>query len=61
MSLSTLILIQKYEYSATSLIDNKARVYKGGSWADRAYWLTPGNKAFIWMKTCQLLQSVSVA
>ncbi|WP_456319143.1 gliding motility lipoprotein GldJ [Arcicella lustrica] len=30
-----------------SLVDNKARVYKGGSWADVAYWLAPGTRRFI--------------
>jgi len=30
-----------------SLIDNKSRVYKGGSWADVAYWLAPGTRRFI--------------
>ena len=38
---------QKYEYGATSLIDNAARVYKGGSWNDRAYWLSPGNRRYL--------------
>lgn len=38
---------QKYEYSVSSLIDNKSRVYKGGSWQDRAYWLTPGSRRFL--------------
>jgi len=27
-----------------SLIDNNLRVYKGGSWNDVAYWLTPGTR-----------------
>ncbi|MFN3849189.1 MAG: SUMF1/EgtB/PvdO family nonheme iron enzyme [Spirosomataceae bacterium] len=27
-----------------SLIDNKLRVYKGGSWNDVAYWLSPGTR-----------------
>jgi gliding motility-associated lipoprotein GldJ len=27
--------------SKNSLIDNESRVYKGGSWKDMAYWLTP--------------------
>jgi gliding motility-associated lipoprotein GldJ len=31
----------------TSLISDKARVYKGGSWADRAYWLSPGTRRFL--------------
>jgi gliding motility-associated lipoprotein GldJ len=30
-----------------SLIDNKTRVYKGGSWADVAYWLAPGTRRFL--------------
>ncbi len=28
-----------YEYGVSTLVSNKARVYKGGSWADRAYWV----------------------
>ena len=31
----------------TSLINDKARVYKGGSWKDRAYWLSPGTRRFL--------------
>jgi sulfatase modifying factor 1 len=31
----------------TSLINNRARVYKGGSWKDRAYWLSPGSRRFL--------------
>ena len=31
----------------TTLISDKSRVYKGGSWADRAYWLSPGNRRFL--------------
>jgi gliding motility-associated lipoprotein GldJ len=30
-----------------SLIDNKVRVYKGGSWADISYWLAPGSRRFL--------------
>lgn len=30
-----------------SLIDNKVRVYKGGSWNDVAYWLSPGTRRFL--------------
>ena len=30
-----------------SLINNRARVYKGGSWKDRAYWMTPGSRRFL--------------
>jgi formylglycine-generating enzyme required for sulfatase activity len=31
----------------TSLITDKTRVYKGGSWRDRAYWLSPGTRRFL--------------
>ena len=36
-----------YNYGISSLVSNKARVIKGGSWADRAYWLTPGTRRFM--------------
>lgn len=36
-----------YEYGKTSLINNEARVYKGGSWADGPYWLSPGTRRFL--------------
>jgi formylglycine-generating enzyme required for sulfatase activity len=36
-----------YEYSKHSLISDKARVYKGGGWPDRAYWLSPGSRRFM--------------
>ena len=29
------------------LISDKSRVYKGGSWNDRAYWLSPGTRRFL--------------
>ncbi|MFC2126688.1 gliding motility lipoprotein GldJ [Bacteroidota bacterium] len=31
----------------SSLIDNRVRVYKGGSWKDIAYWLSPGTRRFL--------------
>ncbi len=31
----------------TTLISDKSRVYKGGSWRDRAYWLATGNRRFL--------------
>jgi formylglycine-generating enzyme len=31
----------------TSLIDDQVRVYKGGSWRDRAYWMSPGTRRFL--------------
>lgn len=36
-----------YEYGKSSTINNKARVYKGGSWKDRAYYLSPGARRFL--------------
>ena len=36
-----------YEYSKTSLVNDVAHVYKGGSWKDRAYWLGPGTRRFL--------------
>ena len=36
----------KYDYGITSLINDKARVYIGGSWKDRAYFLSPGVRRF---------------
>ncbi|PMD92304.1 gliding motility lipoprotein GldJ [Siphonobacter sp. BAB-5405] len=30
-----------------SLISNRSRVYKGGSWADIAYWLAPGTRRYL--------------
>jgi gliding motility-associated lipoprotein GldJ len=31
----------------TTLIDDRARVYKGASWRDRAYWMGPGTRRFL--------------
>lgn len=36
-----------YEYAKTSLVNDKSRVYKGGSWKDRAYFLNPGTRRFL--------------
>lgn len=30
-----------------SLIDDRARVYKGGSWKDTPYWIVPGKRRFL--------------
>ncbi len=35
-----------YEYGKHTLISDETRVYKGGSWSDRAYWLSPGTRRF---------------
>ena len=36
-----------YGYGVTTLISDKSRVVKGGSWNDRAYWLSPGTRRFL--------------
>ncbi len=33
--------------SFTSLITDEVRVYKGGSWKDRPYWLIPGTRRYM--------------
>jgi gliding motility-associated lipoprotein GldJ len=39
---------RKYDKSSkrTTLINDAVRVYKGGSWRDRAYWLDPAQRRF---------------
>ena len=37
---------EKMENNATTLISDQVRVYKGGSWKDRAYWLDPAQRRF---------------
>jgi len=41
-------MVKQYDKSdkRTTLIDNSVRVYKGGSWRDRAYWLDPASRRF---------------
>ncbi len=36
----------EYGYGKWSLINDESKVYKGGSWADRLYWLSPGTRRF---------------
>ena len=45
---------EKYNYNSdiskpgyTSLITDDARVYKGGSWKDVAYWMSPGTRRYL--------------
>ncbi len=37
----------KYEFGKYTLINDESRVIKGGSWADRLYWLAPGTRRFL--------------
>jgi gliding motility-associated lipoprotein GldJ len=41
-------MVRKYDKSnkRTTLINNEIRVYKGGSWRDRAYWLSPAQRRY---------------
>jgi len=36
-----------YQYGVTTLVNDKSRVIKGGSWNDRAYWLSPGSRRYM--------------
>lgn len=36
-----------YGYGTTTLISDKSRVIKGGSWNDMPYWLSPGSRRFL--------------
>ncbi len=41
-------MVRQYDKSSsrTTLINNNVRVYKGGSWRDRAYWLDPAQRRY---------------
>ncbi|MEO5911998.1 MAG: SUMF1/EgtB/PvdO family nonheme iron enzyme [Pelobium sp.] len=34
-------------YGKITLVNDRAKVYKGGSWNDRAYWLNPGTRRYL--------------
>lgn len=36
-----------YDYGATTMINDHSRVYKGASWKDRAYYLSPGTRRYL--------------
>ncbi|MBN2637819.1 MAG: SUMF1/EgtB/PvdO family nonheme iron enzyme [Bacteroidales bacterium] len=38
---------QMYDYGVTTLINDKSRVIKGGSWADGPYYLSPGVRRYM--------------
>ena len=42
-------MVRKYDTSnkRNTFINDKVRVYKGGSWADRSYWLDPAQRRFL--------------
>ncbi|MGO4821985.1 MULTISPECIES: gliding motility lipoprotein GldJ [unclassified Flavobacterium] len=41
-------MVRKYDRSSkrTTLVNDMVRVYKGGSWRDRAYWLDPAQRRY---------------
>ncbi|MGV6845158.1 MAG: gliding motility lipoprotein GldJ [Lutibacter sp.] len=42
------LMMQKYDTKKrTTLVSNKTRVYKGGSWKDREYWLDPAQRRYL--------------
>ena len=43
------LMVREYDQSnyRTSLINDEVRVYKGGSWRDRAYWLDPAQRRYM--------------
>ena len=45
---STGVMVKKYDKSnnRTTLVNDDVRVYKGGSWRDRAYWLDPASRRY---------------
>lgn len=36
-----------YQYGVNTLVSDQSRVYKGGSWKDRVYWINPGTRRFL--------------
>ncbi|OSZ81979.1 hypothetical protein CAP35_01540 [Chitinophagaceae bacterium IBVUCB1] len=39
-----------YNYGMNTLINNDSKIYKGASWNDRAYWMSPGTRRFMQAK-----------
>ena len=46
-SISGRDIITKDDKKRTTLISNNTRVYKGGSWSDREYWLDPAQRRYL--------------
>ena len=38
---------EMYAYGESTLITDRTKVFKGGSWKDRAYWLNPGTRRYL--------------
>ncbi len=39
-----------YNYGNNTLVNNDAKIYKGASWNDRAYWMSPGTRRYMQAK-----------
>lgn len=39
--------LYNYNFGNTTLVSDDAKVIKGGSWADRSYWMSPGTRRFM--------------
>ena len=46
-SLHSLGMYNAQGEAMTSLVSDQSRIFKGGGWRDKAYWLSPGNKRFL--------------
>ena len=36
-----------YNYGVNTLVNNNSKIYKGASWSDRAYYMSPGTRRFM--------------
>ena len=36
-----------YQTGSSTLISDESRVYKGGSWKDVAFWMSPGTRRYL--------------
>ncbi len=43
----TSLIYGQYKFGENSLVNDSTKVYKGGSWADRAAWLSPGARRYM--------------
>ena len=46
-------IVQEIGSRLGTLISDRTRIYKGGGWRDRAYWLSPGTRRFLDQAECR--------
>ena len=39
--------LYQYNYGVNTLVNNNSKIYKGASWSDRAYYMSPGTRRFM--------------